>query len=76
MNTRRRVERLEDIHNPSARYEISPALELYFKHLENERRKQAGEPPIPFPPEEENWQRKTDKDLRAYLEQLSKQREE
>jgi hypothetical protein len=76
MGMKRRLEQLEATHNAGEGYESPIALDLYFKRLENERRKQAGEPPIPFTPEEENWQRETDKDLRAYLEQVSKLREE
>jgi hypothetical protein len=76
MNKNQRVERLEATHDAGAGYETPIALDVYFKHLENERRKQAREPPIPFTPEEENWQREMDKDLRAYLTRISKQREE
>jgi hypothetical protein len=76
VNKNQRVERLEATHNAGAGYETPIALDVYFKRLENERRKQVGEPLIPLTPEEANWQRKTDKDLRAYLARISKQREE
>jgi hypothetical protein len=74
MNARRRIERLEAIRD--APYETPMELEIYFKHLENERRKQAREPPIPLTPEEERWERKRDEDpeFRAYMERISKQR--
>jgi hypothetical protein len=76
MNKNQRVERLEATHNAGAGYETPIALDLYFKRLENERRKQVAEPSLPLTPEEERWERETDKDLRAYLARISKQREE
>jgi hypothetical protein len=41
MNKNQRLERLEATHNAGAGYETPIALDVYFKHLENERRKQA-----------------------------------
>jgi hypothetical protein len=72
---KRRLERLEATHNAGAGYEPPIALDVYFKRLENERREQAKEPPIPLTPEEERWERKTNEDpkFRAYMEQVSKQ---
>jgi hypothetical protein len=75
MGIKRRVERLEATHNATG-YQTPPELELYFKRLENIRREQAREPPIPLTPEEERWERGTDEKLRAYLEQLDQQRKE
>jgi hypothetical protein len=46
MGMKRRLEQLEATHNAGEGYESPIALDLYFKRLENERRKQAGEPPI------------------------------
>ena len=72
---KRRLEGLEAMqnNNAAADSEIPRALEVYFKHLENERREQAREPPIPLTPEEERWERETDQDpeFRAYMEQLN-----
>ena len=76
MNARRRIECLEAIWG--APYETPMELEIYFKHLENERRKQAREPPIPLTPKEERWERERDEvpEFRAYMERISKQRKE
>ncbi len=78
MNVRKRLERLEAETSTSSTCEASLVLNLYFKRLENERRKQAREPPIPLTPEEERLERETDNDpeFRAYMEQINKQREE
>jgi hypothetical protein len=78
VSLKRRLEGLEATQNAAAGYEIPLALEVYFKHLENHRREQVGEPPIPLTPEEERWERETDNDpkVRAYMAQVSKQREE
>ena len=75
---KRRLEDLEATQNAAVGYEIPLALQVYFKHLENERREQARELPIPLTPEEERWERETDNDpkIRAYMERLSKQRRE
>ena len=76
MSLRRRLEGLEATQNAAVGYETPLGLEVYFKHLENERREQAREPPIPFTPEEEQWERETDKDLRAYLARIHKHEQE
>jgi hypothetical protein len=76
---KRRIERLEAIQSTAAGRDETPVyLELYFKHLENERREQAREPPIPLTPEEERWERETDEDpeFRAYMDRICKQRKE
>jgi hypothetical protein len=53
------------------------ALELYFRALENHRRLEAGEPPIPLTPQEQAWQEATDNspEMLAYWETLEQQRE-
>ena len=79
MNARRRIERLEATQsNTAGQYETPLALEVYFKRVENERRKQAREPPIPLTPEEERWVRETENSPRhrAYWKTLAKQRKE
>jgi hypothetical protein len=76
---KRHIARLEVARSIAAGYDETPVyLELYFKHLENERREQAREPPIPLTPEEETLQREKDEDpeFRAYLERISNQRKE
>jgi hypothetical protein len=76
-DAKRRLEKLEAAHS-APHEETSPELELYFKVVENERRKQAREPPIPLTLEEKRLEHERDNDpeLRAYLERISKQREE
>ena len=76
---KRRLERLEATQSTAAGHDEAPVyLELYFKHLENERQEQAREPPIPLTPEEERWERETDEDpeFRAYMKRISEQRKE
>jgi hypothetical protein len=76
MNARKRLERLEATGDTPHESEVY--LELYFKRLENERRKQAREPPIPLTPEEERYEREMDNDpeFRAYMKRISRQRKE
>ncbi len=74
MNARKRLERLEVNH--SAPYGTPAYVGLYFKHLENHRREEAGEPPIPLTPEEEQCERDVEPEFRAYVERLNRQREE
>jgi len=79
MNVRRRLEKLEaEIPTNAAQDETPLALEVYFKTIENERRRQAREPLIPLTPEEERWRRETDNDpeFRTYMEQINQQRKE
>jgi hypothetical protein len=74
-----RLERLEAAQSTTAGHDETPVyLSLYFKHLENERRKQAREPPIPLTPEEEQWERETNEDpgFRAYMKRISEQQKE
>jgi hypothetical protein len=83
MNLKRRLEGLEERHRaktapPEREAPEEPALGLYFKVLENERREQAGEPPIPLTLEEKRLEHERDNDpeFRAYMERISEQREE
>jgi hypothetical protein len=79
MGVKRRIERLEATQSTAADHDQTPVyLELYFKRLENHRREQAREPPIPLTPEEEQWERGTNEDpeFRAYLERISEQQKE
>ena len=79
MNARRRIERLEATQGTAAdHYEAAVSLSLYFKRLDNERRIQAREPPIPLTPEEERLERETNEDpeFRAYWKMLDDQRKE
>ncbi len=73
MNAHKRLERLEANHSTPHGTPVS--LELYFKTLENERRKQAREPPVPLTPEEEKLRREIDEDpkFRAYMKRISQQ---
>jgi len=74
MNKRLRIERLEATQSITEGHDEAPVyLELYFKHLANERREQAGESPIPLTPEEERWERETDEDpeFRANMKRIS-----
>lgn len=76
MDARKRLEKLEAAH--STPYETPPEVALYFKQIENARREQAREPPIPLTPEEERMERARDNDpeFRAYMERISEQRKE
>jgi hypothetical protein len=72
-----RLSRLEATRSTAAGHDQTPVyLDPYFKHLENHRREQAREPPIPLTPEEERWERETNEDpeFRAYMKRISQQR--
>ncbi len=78
---RRRLGRLEEHggRGPGGgAWETPMYARIYFKHLENHRREEAGEPPIPLTPEEERYERETENDpaWRAYWEQMDKRIEE
>lgn len=77
MSIERRLERLET-QSAGKAWEIPMYTRIYFKHLENHRREEAGEPPIPLTPEEEAYERETEKDpeLRAYWQEIDRQIEE
>ena len=53
-------------------------VRVYFKHLGNYRREEAGEQPIPLTPEEESYERERKKDpvWRAYWQKMDQQIEE
>ena len=76
MNKRRRLERLEAASGGGRRETPDMALELYLKALENHRREQAGEPPIPLTEEEERYEREMDNDpeFQRYWQLLEEQR--
>ncbi len=78
MNARKRLEKLEAETSTDSACESSLALDLYFKCLENERRKQAREPPLPLTPAEERYQGEMDNDpeFLAYMKRINQQREE
>lgn len=78
MDFKRRLEKLEARTTGAETRETPVDVRVYLKAIENERRKQAREPPIPLTPEEERLERETDNDpkIRAYWEKLEKQREE
>lgn len=69
---RRRLERLETSGKAPAP-ENTVYLDVYFKALENIRRKEAGFEPLPFTEEEEEYQREPDRWFRD--EYLPSQRE-
>jgi hypothetical protein len=73
VGVKRRLERLEATQSTAVSHEAPLELELYFKRLENHRREQAREPPIPLTPEEEQWERETNEDpeFRAYIKRIS-----
>jgi hypothetical protein len=74
VNARRRIERLEGARRVS--HETPAYVDLYFKRLENHRREEAGEPPIPLTPEEERCDPDGEPEFRAYVKRISQQREE
>jgi hypothetical protein len=59
-------------------WEIPMYVRVYLKHLENHRREEAGEQPIPLTPEEKHYERETDRDpaWRAYCQELDRRIEE
>lgn len=75
MSIERRLEKLEAKTTKPEKWETPMYVRIYFNHLENHRREEAGEPPIPLTPEEEAYERETEKDpaLRAYLEKMDQQ---
>jgi hypothetical protein len=75
MSIERRLEKLEAKTTGAETRETPTYVRVYFKHLENHRRQEAGEPPIPLTPEEERYERETEKDpaWRAYLEKIDEQ---
>lgn len=78
MGIERRLEKLEATTTGAKTGETPMSVRVYLKHLENYRREEAGEQPIPLTPEEEAYERETEKDpaLRAYLEKMDQQIEE
>lgn len=77
MSLERRLTNLE-ARAPGTKWEMPMYTRIYFKHLENHRREEAGKPPIPLTPEEEAYERETEKDpvLRAYWQEIDRQIEE
>ncbi len=73
-----RLKRLEDKTTEPETWETPMDVRVYFKHLENHRRAEAGEQPIPLTPEEEQYERETEKDpaWRAYWQEIDQQIEE
>ncbi len=78
MSFEKRLERLEAKTTKPETWEIPMDVRVYLKHLENYRREEAGEEPIPLTPEEEQYERETEKDpaWRLYLQKLDKEIEE
>jgi hypothetical protein len=76
---RKRLERIEAQRSPPADATTEGQWEanLYCKLVENCRREQAGEPPIPLTPEEERHVQEMDSvpELIRYFHQLDKERE-
>lgn len=78
MGIERRLEKLEAKATGPETWETPMSLRVYFKHLENHRREEAGEQPIPLTPEEEDYERERENDpaWRAYWQKMDKQIEE
>lgn len=78
MSIEDRLRRLETKTTGPETWETPMYVRLYLKHLENHRREEAGEPPIPLTPEEEQYEREAEKDpaWRAYWEDLDRRVEE
>ncbi len=78
MGIERRLERLEAKTTKPEKWETPMSLQVYFKHLENYQREEAGEQPIPLTPEQEQYEREIEKDpaWRAYWREMDKQIEE
>jgi hypothetical protein len=70
---RRRLEALEA--GQGVRHETPMALGVYFRAIENHRRLEAGEPPVPLTEEEEQYEREmnNDPEFQAYWELLEEQ---
>jgi hypothetical protein len=75
MSIERRLEKLEAKTTGAETWETPMYVRVYIKHLENHRREEAGEAPIPLTPEEERYERETEKDpaWRAYWQKIDRQ---
>ncbi len=78
MGIERRLENLEAKTTKPETRETPMSVRVYLKHLENHRREEAGEPPIPLTPEEERCEREAENDpaWRAYWQEMDRQIEE
>ena len=78
MSIERRLEKLEAKTTGAETWETPMYVRVYIKHLENHRREEARETPIPLTPEEEHYERETEKDpaWRAYWQKIDRQIEE
>ncbi len=78
MGIERRLEKLEAKATVPETWKTPMYVRLYFKALENYRREEAGEEPIPLTSEEEHYERERERcpAWRAYWEKIDKQIEE